>query len=64
MGATYVVVDNLEDALTYHKAGLLHWWDVVGQHWRAQAEVSDVYTPPVQAEIRDEQWGILVEDEE
>lgn len=64
MGATYVVVDNLEDALTYHKAGMLHWWDVSRQNWRTQAEVSDVRTPPTQDEVRNEWWAILVEEEE
>lgn len=65
MGATYVVVDNLEDALTYHKAGMLHWWSEIGECWVTQDVVSDYYaSPPSEEEIANEWWAILVEEEE
>lgn len=63
MGATYVVVDNLEDALTYHKAGMLHWWSAPVSRWKPQNEVF-VDRPPDQSEVTEGWWSILVEDEE
>ena len=64
MGATYVVVDNLEDALTYHKAGMLHWWSEIRECWVTQDVVSDYASPPSEEEIANEWWAILVEEEE
>lgn len=64
MGATYVVVDNLEDALTYHKAGMLHWWSEIRECWVTQDGVSDYASPPSEEEIANEWWAILVEEEE
>jgi len=64
VGATYVVVDNLEDALTYHKAGMLHWWSEIGECWVTQDVVSDYASPPSEEEIANEWWAILVEEEE
>lgn len=64
MGATYVVVDNLEDALTYHKAGMLHWWSEIRECWVTQDDVSDYASPPSEEEIANEWWAILVEEEE
>lgn len=64
MGATYVVVDNLKDALTYHKAGMLHWWSEIRECWVTQDGVSDYDSPPSEEEIASEYWAILVEEEE
>lgn len=66
MGATYVVVDNLEDALTYFGAGLLYWSiGVNGAKWFSQHDSRiDGITPPSPDEVTRGRWAILVEDEE
>ena len=64
MGATYVVVDNREDALTYFRAGMLHWWSEISGCWVTQDKVSDDESPPSEEEIVNKWWAILVEDED
>jgi len=66
VGATYVVVDNLEDALTYFGAGLLYW-SIGGDNaeWFSQHDSRiDGRTPPTPDEVTHKFWAILVEEEE
>ena len=63
MGATYVVVDNLEDALTYHKANMLHFYIGDGQYL-PQGTYKYLQPPPVYSEVQDGFWAILIEEEE
>ena len=62
MGATYVVVDKLEDALTYHKANMLHFYLGDGQYI-PQGTYKYLQLAPVYSEVEDELWAILVEEE-